>query len=119
MISNHFCAELRKLVRGHAEFDELALWRNASLGECFALGFRRALGFRLACTHHDGVVAIITGDGDFFFLLAAIDADFTVSISAVTDDLAAIERQNGHRNVTALIVEDSGHTQLTGNNPGT
>ena len=118
MVGQHFGANFRELARG-AEFHQLALGRNAGLGEAAALRLGRALGFRLAGAHHNGGVAVIAGDGLLLFLAALVHLDLTVLIGAQANDLAALKAENGHRDVAAFFVEDARHAQLLGDDAGT
>ena len=73
-----------------AEFGDLHLQRNASLGEGFALRFVDVLLLGLARTH--------------------LDREVTIAIfGAVSSDLTIFQSQNGDRHVPTVLLEEAGH----------
>jgi hypothetical protein len=73
-----------------AKFGDLHLQRNLSLGESFALRLVHILLLGLART--------------------ALDREVTIAIgSAVSSDLAVLQRQNGNRHMPTVRLEAAGH----------
>ena len=80
----------------HAEFGNLGLRQHVRLGEVTAHGLRDVFRLGRACTELQRRVAVA---------LAAANGH----------DLNVVHLQNGHRNVTAGVVEDPCHAQLASN----
>ncbi len=77
------------LVR-HAEFGDLLLQANFSLRESFALRLVDVLVLRIPGTKLDREIAVAIG-------------------CAVSGDLTSFQRQNGHGNVTSILLKQAGH----------
>ena len=83
----------------HAEFGDLLLEADTSLGEMFTLRLGNVLLLGFARAELDGKVAI-TFSG------------------AVRNHLAIFQRENGHRHVPSVLLEEAGHPDFLCDNAG-
>ena len=86
-------ADIDQIVRGDAELDDLALGLDLGGGILPALGLAHILDL-------DGARAQLQRDIAVLFL------------RALAHHLAALQRQDGNGNMSAVICEDAGHSQL-------
>ncbi len=93
MIRGDFSPDRNQAVLGDAKFRERQLRLDLGDREAAALGFRDVLHLGAPGAElHGGVAVLVLG--------------------AMGDDLAALEREHGHRHMIARICEDAGHAQL-------